>query len=336
MKKAGNYLTNSRTRAAQSPSVGPTGLVSSNYKLLVGAKSYNRYRNNYVPRNLVANAANLAANPNPLYNTYKITLPMGTVMFRAAGSAPDPMWNMQKTKFHYFHPLGGLAVVGLSHQYNRFCMFALKYDTTFFLLIDPGNMTKQWVTQRNTATGLVQLDQYGQPVSQHGVDDMLNKDLCRAAGVQGWIGLSGMDAREHDALAKRYPSVFPPSLTTNAGKFVHTNAYLKTQGVMGFPECVMWYEDLQYNPTNAVVNRAKKMVIEPIVCLHMPRQGTEPEKVDYLVGFYTKCMNEGLLEARTHARVTGGGTIPFAHFVFPNMSTKAKVKEFVSTPRQPF
>lgn len=329
LQRVEDYLRNSRSRASQSPSVGPGGLVSSNYRALLSGHA-NRYRTNYVPRNLSTNLINLQTR-NPLYNTYKITLPMGTVMFRAASMSPDPTWNMQKTKFHYFTPLGGLAVVGYSQSYNRFCMFALKYDTSFFLLLQPGDKTKKWVTMRGP-DGLVQLDKSGKPINVAGVDDGLNKNLCRAAGVQGWIGLSGEDAHAHKQLAARYPAAFPPSISTNESKFVHTNSYLGKKGVYGFPECVMWYQDLQYKATNKI-NKMKKMVIEPIVCLHMPSHGTEAEKLAYLEGFYNKVITDGLIEKRTHAVVSGGGTIPFAHFVFPDMSTPTRVQQFLARQR---
>jgi hypothetical protein len=55
--------------------------------------------------------------------------------------------------------------------------------------------------------------------------------------------------------------------------------------------------------------------------------------MDYIVGFYTQVLAEGLLKLKTTAKVSGGGTIPFAHFVFPEMSTKALAKGHIGTSR---
>lgn len=329
-----NYMRNSSLRAAMSAS-GP-GLLAPTYREMVRGTAQDRYRNNYIPRNLSV------TNPNPNYETVKITLPMGTILFRAVGHLADPNSNMNKTAFHYFHPFPGLAVMGLSGGYSRFCLFALKYDTNFFLLIEPGTKTKRWVTDRDRATGLLfaNFQAYKQAgliphnqIYQSGADNMLNKDMCRAAGVQGWIGVSGEDAHHHQQLADEFPAFFnKTALMSNAQKFVHFNSHTRTQNFAGFPECVMWYEDLQYNPTSAN-NRRKKMVVEPITCLHMPKTGSKADKINYLAGFYRKVMEEKLLELKTTAKVTGGGTVPFAHFVFPGMSTKALAKEYVASSR---
>lgn len=332
---AREYLVDSRLRAATSVAAG-SGLVAQTYRDLVRSGAQNRYRNNYVPRNLAV------TNPNPAYDTVKITLPMGTVLFRAIGHRADANSNMGRTQFHYFYPLAGLGVAGLSQNYSRFCMFALKYDTNFFLLIEPGTQTKQWVTKRNGDTGLVppQFEEYRsqglippQSMFLSGADNKLSKEMCRSAGVQGWIGLSGEDAHAHAALANHFPAYFnKPTLMSNASKFVHFNSHTRTQGFAGFPECVMWYEDLQYNTPNPI-NRRKKIVIEPIVCLHMPTGATDTQRLEYLNGFYKKVMGENLLQVRTTATVTGGGSIPFAHFVFPQMSTKDLTKAYLATSR---
>ncbi len=317
MARVQDYIRESSLRAAVSTS--GSGLMSQSYKNMVRGTNQNRFRTDYIPRNIASDPI-----PNPQFNTMKITLPMGTVLFRATGHPPDPNSNMNETKFHYFYPFAGLAVAGLSDNYSRFCMFALKYDTNFFLLLEPNDKTKRWVTHRNAA---------GYPTAFSGPDDALNKDLCRAAGVQGWIGLSSADALQHIQLADEFPMYFnKPYLMGDTRKFVHFNSFTKTQGYAGFPECVMWYEDLQYTPTS-VNNRRKKMVIEPITCLHMPKSGTKGDKMDYIVGFYTQVLAEGLLKLKTTAKVSGGGTIPFAHFVFPEMSTKALAKGHIGTSR---
>ncbi|NBS67912.1 hypothetical protein EBT31_03230 [bacterium] len=304
---------------------------------MVSGTDPDRYRTNYVPRSLAV------TNPNPNYETYKIRLPMGTILFRAVGHLADPNTNMQKTRFHYFHPFPGLAVAGLTHGYSRFCLFALKYDTNFFLLVEPGNKTKRWVTDRNGDTGLTQANWQAARIAgtlpagathyAAAGDAKFPKRLCRDAGVQGWIGLSGEDAHAHRQLADAFPQFFDkPALMSDAMKFVHFDSYTRTQNFAGFPECVMWYEDLQYNPVNAA-NKRKKMVIEPITCLHMPRSGSHADKLQYMKGFYEKCVSEGLLQLRTHAAVTGGGLIPFAHYVFPGMSTPQEARAYVSSSR---
>jgi hypothetical protein len=333
MSSSRDYIRDSALRAASSTS--GSGLLGPRYRQMVRGTEQNRYRNNYVPRNLSV------TNPNPNYETVKIRLPMGTVLFRAVGHLADPNSNMEKTNFHYFHPFAGLAVAGLSGGYSRFCLFALKYDINFFLLVEPGTQTKRWVTGRNKTTGLVPANFQAQKQAGHipqdqpylSADNGLSKELCRAAGVQGWIGVSGEDAHKHRLLANQFPDLFNKSaLMSNATKFVHFDSHTRTQGFAGFPECVLWYEDLQYTPTNAN-NKRKKMVVEPITCLHMPRHSSNDQKIRYMAGFYQKVVQENLLEIKTTAQVTGGGTIPFAHFVFPGMTTRQLAKSYIGTSR---
>jgi hypothetical protein len=315
MATARNYVVNSSLRAARLPNIN-RGLIGQDYLDMVESGKTDRFRNDKVPRNLSLNAP-----MNNGYDTYKITLPMGTLLFRAVGAPVTATLNLQKTRFHYFHPFPGLAVEGLSHSYSRFCIFALKYDTNFFLLVEPGTKTKRWVTHR---------DALGHPSQYAGGDNMFPKSLCRNAGVQGWIGVSGEDAHKHKRLAETYPQYFDKSvLMSDAHKFVHFDSWTRTQGFGGFPECVMWYEDLDYTGSNV----KNKMVIEPIVCLHMPTNATEIERIDYIAGFYKKVQDEGLIKLQTTAKVSGGAKVPFAHFTLPQMSTKNLTRQYLSTPR---
>lgn len=304
MSNVTTVLRNSRLRAALS-----TGIIGGSYKKLITGGTNNRIRIGRPTREI-------PPSPSIQNTTVKIVLPRGTVLFRATPGPINTNSNVTKCRFHYFHPLPGLGVVGRSHLYKRFYMLALKYDTVFYLLVSPGNKSKGWITAG-------------------GSNNVVNKTRCRRDGVQGYIALDRHDTNltnplGHSQLVSRYRHLFGTNVNriqTNNMKFVHTN----TAGKIGFPECVMWYEDLDYTNTS---NRNKKLMVEPIISLHMPNNVTEQQRVQYITNFYRQVLGTHLT-LKTRAR-TSSGSIPFAHYVFPNMETENKARNYLRQPRRNF
>ena len=304
MSNVATVLRNSRLRAALS-----TGIIGGSYRRLVSGGTNNRLRIGRPTREIP---------PSPFIpnTTAKIVLPRGTVLFRATTGPINTNSNVTRCKFHYFHPLPGLGVVGRSHLYKRFYMFALKYDTVFYLLVSPGNRNKRWITAGAS-------------------NNIVNKIRCRRDGVQGYIALDPHDTNPtnpagHSHLVSRYRHLLGTNVNriqTNNMKFVHRN----TAGRTGFPECVMWYEDLDYNNTS---NRNKKLMVEPIISLHMPNNVTEQQRVQYIANFYRQVLGIHL-KMKTHVR-TSLGEIPFAHYIFPNMETENKARNYLRQTRRNF
>lgn len=298
-------LTNSRLRAQQSTT--PGGLIGSNYRQLVKSGTNNRI---------------IRGRPIPPIRgtTMKVIIPRGTVLFRGTSTPATINGNLTKMKFHYFHPFPCLAVVGRSFTYKRFCLFALKYDTVFYMLVNPSTRSK------NNIVGT-------------GSNALVNKAKCRSDGVQGYIALDRSNTNQfstqaHRSLITRYSgNIGANEQKLINEKYVHRNI----RGRRGFPECVMWYDDLTHYSTNAS-NRKKKIMVEPIACFHMPTTSqtvTERDRVLYIRQFIMAA--NGLeIRIKQNIKTTTGQNIPFSHYIFPSMATENAARNYLRTVRNTF